>query len=109
MSRNKPKNHYDSLGIQSTSTQGEVKSAYYKLSMMYHPDKNQGNPESSQKFRDITEAYEVLGNVKTRKLYDKGKLLFLFFNYVLLLIMYWYAHLSSFNNIYFDKFAEKQQ
>ncbi|KAG5894719.1 hypothetical protein JTB14_006139 [Gonioctena quinquepunctata] len=71
MSNRKPKNHYDSLGIAASSTQGEVKSAYYKLSMMYHPDKTQ-DAASSQKFRDITEAYEVLGNVKTRKLYDKG-------------------------------------
>ncbi|KAJ8931353.1 hypothetical protein NQ314_015762 [Rhamnusium bicolor] len=72
ISSRKSKNHYDSLGIPSTSTQGEVKSAYYKLSMMYHPDKTQNNYESSQKFKDITAAYEVLGNVKTRKLYDKG-------------------------------------
>ncbi|CAG9820564.1 unnamed protein product [Phaedon cochleariae] len=40
--------------------------------MVYHPDKNQGDEVSAEKFRDITEAYEVLGNVKTRKLYDKG-------------------------------------
>ncbi|KAG5866926.1 hypothetical protein JTB14_022487 [Gonioctena quinquepunctata] len=71
MSNIKPKNHYDSLGIDASSTQGEVKSAYYDLSMMYHPDKTQ-DAVSSQKFRYITEAYEVLGNVKTRKLYDEG-------------------------------------
>lgn len=68
----KPKNHYESLGIASNSTQSEVKSAYYKLSMQHHPDKNQGNEESLQKFRDISEAYEVLSNVSTRKLYDRG-------------------------------------
>ncbi|KAJ8985251.1 hypothetical protein NQ317_018281 [Molorchus minor] len=68
----KPKNHYTSLGIPSTSTQTEVKAAYYKLSKLYHPDKTRNNPTSSQKFRDITEAYEILGNLKTRKLYDKG-------------------------------------
>ncbi|XP_018560959.1 dnaJ homolog subfamily C member 30 [Anoplophora glabripennis] len=67
----KSKNHYESLGIPSSSTQSEVKTAYYKLSMQYHPDKSQST-ESSQKFRDITEAYKVLGNAKTRKLYDKG-------------------------------------
>nr|CAI5830801.1 unnamed protein product [Callosobruchus analis] len=68
----KSKNHYDSLGISKGSTQGEIKSAYYKLSMVYHPDKNPNDSASSQKFRDITAAYEVLGNIKTRKLYDKG-------------------------------------
>nr|CAH7769606.1 unnamed protein product [Callosobruchus chinensis] len=68
----KSKNHYDSLGITNGSTQGEIKSAYYKLSMVYHPDKNPNDAASSEKFRDITAAYEVLGNIKTRKLYDKG-------------------------------------
>ncbi|VEN61379.1 unnamed protein product [Callosobruchus maculatus] len=68
----KSKNHYDSLGISKESTQGEIKSAYYKLSMVYHPDKNPNDAASSQKFRDITAAYEVLGNIKTRKLYDRG-------------------------------------
>lgn len=68
----KIKNHYDSLGVSSRSTDGEIKSAYYKLSMMYHPDRHQGNVEYAQKFRDITEAYEVLGNFQSRKLYDRG-------------------------------------
>ncbi|XP_060533918.1 dnaJ homolog subfamily C member 30, mitochondrial-like [Cylas formicarius] len=67
-----PKNHYDSLGITQKATQGDVKSAYYNLSKVYHPDKSKGNQEHLQKFRDISEAYEVLGNVKTRKMYDKG-------------------------------------
>jgi DnaJ family protein C protein 30 len=64
--------HYDSLGISSKATQADVKSAYYKLSMVYHPDKNKDSEEAAQKFRDITEAYEVLGNVNSRKLYDRG-------------------------------------
>lgn len=73
----KPRNHYDSLGLVKTATQAEVKSAYYDLSKVYHPDRNQGETKEqrdqhSQRFRDITEAYEVLGNVKSRKLYDKG-------------------------------------
>jgi DnaJ family protein C protein 30 len=40
--------------------------------MSFHPDKNKGSEEAAQKFRDITEAYEVLGNLRLRKLYDKG-------------------------------------
>lgn len=67
------KNHYDSLGITPKATQNEVKTAYYKLSMIYHPDKNKDSVNALNKFRDITEAYEVLGNYKLRKLYDKGK------------------------------------
>lgn len=70
----KQRNHYESLGISPGSTQGEVKSAYYKLSKVYHPDKNQGNEEYAKKFRDISEAYEVLGNTQSRRLYDKGEL-----------------------------------
>uniref|UniRef100_A0A1B6LVV7 J domain-containing protein n=1 Tax=Graphocephala atropunctata TaxID=36148 RepID=A0A1B6LVV7_9HEMI len=66
------KNHYDCLGITPKATQGDVKSAYYKLSKQYHPDLNTGNTDAADKFRDITEAYEVLGNLKTRKLYDRG-------------------------------------
>lgn len=71
------KNHYESLGLGKTATQADVKSAYYELSKIYHPDRNQGitvdqRDKHSQKFRDITEAYEVLGNVKTRKMYDRG-------------------------------------
>jgi DnaJ family protein C protein 30 len=42
------------------------------MSMLFHPDKNKGSEEAAQKFRDITEAYEVLGNLRLRKLYDKG-------------------------------------
>lgn len=66
------KNHYNSLGITSKATQADVKGAYYKLSMIYHPDKNEGSSDAAQKFRDISEAYEVLGNIRLRRLYDKG-------------------------------------
>lgn len=68
-----PKNHYESLGISPGCTQGEVKSAYYNLSKIYHPDKSQGNAEYAQKFRAISEAYEVLGNTQSRKIYDRGR------------------------------------
>lgn len=79
---NSQKNHYNSLGLGRTATQADIKAAYYKLSKVYHPDKNQGHTmdlreQHSQKFRDITEAYEVLGNVRTRKLYDKGISIFI--------------------------------
>ncbi|KAK4878293.1 hypothetical protein RN001_010799 [Aquatica leii] len=66
------RNHYDSLGITPSATQADIKDAYYKLSMLYHPDKTASSTNSVQKFRDITEAYEVLGNARLRKLYDKG-------------------------------------
>ncbi|KAJ9582128.1 hypothetical protein L9F63_003523 [Diploptera punctata] len=70
--QNKSKNHYDSLGLTPNATQADIKTAYYKLSMQYHPDKNRGSENAADIFRDITTAYEILGNLKLRKLYDKG-------------------------------------
>lgn len=67
-------NYYEALGISKNSTQGEIKAAYYRLSMLYHPDKNQGSENAAIKFREITQAYEVLGNFRLRRLYDKGKI-----------------------------------
>lgn len=67
------KSHYEVLKIPKTATHKEIKDAYYRLSMIYHPDKNKGCEESSNNFRDITSAYEVLGNVRQRKLYDSGQ------------------------------------
>lgn len=66
------KSHYEALNISKTATHKEIKDAYYRLSMIYHPDKNKGCEEAAKKFRDITSAYEVLGNVRQRKLYDGG-------------------------------------
>lgn len=64
--------HYDVLGITPNATQSDIKSAYYRLSMIYHPDKSAGSAESVAKFRTITAAYEVLSNYRLRKMYDKG-------------------------------------
>lgn len=65
-------NYYEVLGLPSNATQAEIKTAYYKLSMVYHPDKNQGSKEAAEKFQSISRAYEVLGNFHRRRLYDKG-------------------------------------
>uniref|UniRef100_A0A1B0BL66 J domain-containing protein n=1 Tax=Glossina palpalis gambiensis TaxID=67801 RepID=A0A1B0BL66_9MUSC len=65
-------NYYEDLGISKNSTIGEIKAAYYNLSKLYHPDKNQGSEEAAKKFRAINQAYEVLGNYKLRRLYDKA-------------------------------------
>lgn len=67
------RNHYDVLEITPKATQADVKTAYYKMSMIHHPDRNKGNAESVERFRDITSAYEVLSNYRLRRLYDKGK------------------------------------
>lgn len=68
----KSKNYYDDLEIPKTSTQSEIKNAYYSLSKEYHPDKNK-TEVAAKKFRSISEAYEVLGNFRKRRMYDKGQ------------------------------------
>ncbi|KAJ6634778.1 DnaJ like subfamily C member 30, mitochondrial [Pseudolycoriella hygida] len=66
------KSHYEILGLSPKATQVDVKAAYYNLSKLYHPDKNEGSVEAAEKFRAINAAYEILGNYKLRRLYDKG-------------------------------------
>jgi DnaJ-class molecular chaperone len=63
-------NHYETLGITENASESEIKQAFRKLSLKYHPDKNQGSTESIGLFHKITEAYEVLGDQSKRKEYD---------------------------------------
>jgi molecular chaperone DnaJ len=62
---------YQILGISKNATQEEIKKAYRKLARKWHPDINPGNKEAEQKFKDISVAYDVLGNGEKRKLYDE--------------------------------------
>lgn len=63
------KDYYEILGVKRESTQAEIKSAYRKLAKKYHPDVNK-TPEASAKFKDINEAFEVLGDKDKRSRYD---------------------------------------
>lgn len=63
---------YARLRLTAAATQTEIKSAYYRLSKIYHPDKNNNCPRAAVQFRNITEAYEVLGNSTLKTAYDKG-------------------------------------
>ena len=64
------KDYYAILGLPKTATQDEIKSAYRKLAMKWHPDHNPDNPEAKDKFAEINEAYETLGDEEKRKQYD---------------------------------------
>lgn len=65
------KNFYDILGIQKGASEDEIKKAYRKLAMQYHPDRNQGNKEAEEKFKDINEAYQVLSDPQKKAQYDQ--------------------------------------
>ncbi len=64
------KNYYDTLGIKKDASKEEIKKVFRKLARKYHPDVNQGNKDSEEKFKEINEAYNVLNNESLRKKYD---------------------------------------
>ena len=65
------RDYYEVLGVEKNAAQEDIKRAYRKLAVKYHPDKNPGDKEAEEKFREATEAYEVLSDEKKRPLYDQ--------------------------------------
>jgi len=63
--------YYVTLGVQRTASDDEIKKAYRKLAMTYHPDRNNGSSEAEEKFKEITEAYDVLRDPNKRAMYDR--------------------------------------
>src|ERR1044071_5449739 len=65
------KDYYSTLGVAKTATEKEIKQAYRKLARKHHPDVNPGDKTAEAKFKEINEAYEVLGDPAKRKKYDE--------------------------------------
>ncbi|MFO7923751.1 MAG: J domain-containing protein [Bacteroidales bacterium] len=65
------KDYYSILGVSKNASQDDIKKAYRKLAVKYHPDKNKGDKKAEDKFKEISEAYEVLKDTEKRKKYDK--------------------------------------
>src|SRR6476661_9869402 len=63
--------YYQTLGVQRGASDAEIKTAYRKLAMTYHPDRNNGSKEAEEKFKAITEAYDVLRDADKRAMYDR--------------------------------------
>ena len=65
------RDYYEILGVERNATKDDLKKAYRKLAMQYHPDRNPGDKESEEKFKEAAEAYEILNNDDKRAKYDR--------------------------------------
>jgi len=65
------RDYYEVLGVSRTATEQEIMSSYRKLAMQHHPDRNPGNADAEEKFKECTEAYSVLIDVEKRQRYDQ--------------------------------------
>src|SRR5215470_15838672 len=65
------KDFYAVLGVPASATQDEIKKQYRKLAKKNHPDANQNDPKAAERFKEISEAYNVLGDAEKRKQYDE--------------------------------------
>lgn len=65
------RDYYEVLNVERTASEGEIKSAYRKLALKYHPDRNPGNAEAEELFKEAAEAYSVLADGEKRALYDR--------------------------------------
>lgn len=64
------RNYYEILEIEKNASEEEIKKAYRRLSLKWHPDKNRGSKEAEEKFKEINKAYQILSDPNTKNLYD---------------------------------------
>jgi len=67
----KVKDYYSTLGVSRDATEGDMKKAFRKKAMDYHPDRNKENPKAEEKFKEVNEAYAVLSDKSKRSQYDR--------------------------------------
>src|SRR6059058_5279221 len=65
------RDYYEILGVQRGATEQEIKSAYRKLALQFHPDRNPNNPDAEEKFKECSEAYAILADSEKRELYNR--------------------------------------
>src|SRR5215210_6893889 len=65
------RDYYEILGVNRNAQEAEIKKAYRQMALKYHPDKNPGDKESEEKFKEAAEAYEILGSAEKRQRYDQ--------------------------------------
>ena len=65
------RDYYEILDVARNASDDEIKKAYRKLAMKYHPDRNQDNPSAEEKFKEVKEAYEMLSDSQKRAAYDQ--------------------------------------
>ena len=65
------RDYYDILGVNKSTSKDEIKKAYRKLALKYHPDKNKGDKTSEEKFKEASEAYHILSDEKRKANYDQ--------------------------------------
>ena len=71
LTSNGKRDYYEVLGVARAATEQEIKSAYRKLALQFHPDRNPNNPDAEEKFKEASEAYAVLADGEKRALYDR--------------------------------------
>jgi len=65
------RDYYEVLGVEKSASADEIKKAYRKMAIKYHPDKNPGDKEAEEKFKEAAEAYDVLSNPDKKQRYDQ--------------------------------------